>query len=346
VSICGEAILNLHALNNEGSEGNALITRMVEIVDQCGKSRTVNAISGDMLKHVQVEHLHAYSMEHSLPLCNGCRVRDPNRICIDPEFTGRTDLKSASDGILLTEVLKKCAIDDLAGILITGKIGQGGAGAVEPVESAVEPDTGADEMEGEEVSAGRIKSRSVPRKSCVEFGWAVGIPDRVRTDSYFHVKYVPDRGKGSGEGENLGQNIFHRPASSGAYAVVVNIDLLRVGRNDISLEYVILPEPRLARVRALLVSVMNTFIRLNGAHRNTQLPHLVDFKGSIITSTSSLPAPSISALNQNYREQLEKTCAQLNQVGQKNSLKASKFDDLAQFTEQMVQLSNSASVEG
>ena len=61
-------------------------------------------------------------------------------------------------------------------------------------------------------------------KNC-EIGWIVGRPGAVTTDSYFHAKYVPEgRGGGSGQGENLGQNIFHRPASSGQYAVVVNLD--------------------------------------------------------------------------------------------------------------------------
>lgn len=66
----------------------------------------------------------------------------------------------------------------------------------------------------------------------------VGNPDHVKTDSYFHAKYVSEgREKGSGSGENLGQNIFHRPASSGQYAVNVNVDLYRIGRNDIGLDY-------------------------------------------------------------------------------------------------------------
>ena len=75
-------------------------------------------------------------------------------------------------------------------------------------------------------------------KVVCEFGWVVGRPESTVTASYFHAKYVPEgRGKGSGAGENLGQNIFHRPASSGQYAVVLNVDLYKIGRNDISLEY-------------------------------------------------------------------------------------------------------------
>jgi len=307
ISICGEAILDLHALNNEGAEGNALMTRMVDIVDHDRKLHTVNAVSGDMLKHIQAEHLYNYSLENGLPLCNACKKFDANRICADESFTKNPEFtKETPDSVILGAALKKCAMDDMEGILITSDIG---------------------------------KARSIARKSCVEFGWAVGIPDKTRTESYFHVKYVPEgRGKGSGEGENLGQNIFHRPASSGVYAIVVNLDPLRVGRNDISLEYPIDPANRAGRIKGLIVSVMNTFIRLNGAHRNTQMPHLVDFRGAIVTSTGSLPAPSLSALNPAYCDQLMKTCEHLNRLNSSPVLAMTKFDTLSEFTGQMVDL--------
>ena len=63
-----------------------------------------------------------------------------------------------SDREALTALLQHCAMDDTAGILITA----GG--------------------------------RSLPRKSVVEFGWVVGIPSLVQSESYFHVKYA-ERGK-------------------------------------------------------------------------------------------------------------------------------------------------------
>lgn len=310
ISICGEAILDLHALNNEGAEGNALMTRMVDIVDSQGNLHTVNAISGDMLKHIQAEHLYRHALEHSLPLCNACQKFDANRICADEEFTKNPDFnKDSLDSAILGAALKRCTLDDVEGILITSEIGG--------------------------------KGRSIARKSCVEFGWAVGIPEKTRTESYFHVKYVPEgRGKGSGAGENLGQNIFHRPASSGSYAIVLNLDPLRVGRNDITLDYAVDAAGRQARIKGLVVSVLNTFIRLNGAHRNTQLPHLVDFKGAIVTSSSSVPAPSLSALNPEYLSQLQSTCTHLNRLRSDSALSITQFENLAEFTSQMVDLAS------
>ncbi len=311
ISICGEATLDLHALNNEGAEGNALMTRMVDIVDQQGNLHTVNAVSGDMLKHIQAEHLYHHALENGLPLCNACKKFDANRICADEEFTKHKDFtKETPDSTILKAALERCTLDDVEGILITSDIG---------------------------------KARSIARKSCVEFGWAVGIPEKTRTESYFHVKYVPEgRGKGSGAGENLGQNIFHRPASSGVYAIVLNIDPMRVGRNDISLDYAVDAAGRQARIKGLIVSVLNTFIRMNGAHRNTQMPHLVDFKGAIVTSTSSVPAPSLSALNPEYRTQIVSTCEHLNRLRDQPALAVTQFENLSEFTNQMVDLASRA----
>lgn len=308
LSISGLITLDLHALNNEGAEGNTMMTRMVDIIDQQGRKHTVNAISGDMFKHIVVEHLLGESKGLGLSLCAGCAVFNANRICFDQDFMNTTGWsKDTLDSVILSGVLKRCTIDDCAGILITGKIG---------------------------------KDRSIARKSCFEVGWIVGRPDAVTTDSYFHAKYVPEgRGEGSGQGGNLGQNIFHRPASSGQYAVVVSLDLYKVGRNDITLAYDIEDAARRKRIAALLRSVLSAFVKPTGAHRNTQNPHIVDFEGVITTSTSSLPAPALSALNKGYEGELNRLAAALNGLSASdNSIAVRKFAGLASFAEQMAEI--------
>lgn len=57
LSISARATLDLHSLNNEGGEGNQIQTRMVNVIDQHGDLQNVNAISGDMFKHIQAIHL-------------------------------------------------------------------------------------------------------------------------------------------------------------------------------------------------------------------------------------------------------------------------------------------------
>jgi CRISPR-associated protein Cst2 len=307
ISISGLLTLDLHALNNEGAEGNTMMTRMVDIVDGEGKKHTVNAISGDMLKHIQTGHLIDESLETGLPLCEGCRRFDANRICGDQSFVKNPVFnKETLDSAILSAALKTCVVDDMQGILITSEIGS--------------------------------KKRSIARKSCIEFGWVVGKPGVVSTESYFHVKYVPEgRGKGSESSDNLGQNIFHRPASSGQYAVVVGIDLFRVLRNDITLEGLGDEKETGKRQEALLRSVLNTFVKPTGAHRNTQNPHIVDFQGVVTVSSSSLPAPSVSALNSEYVAESDRIAKVLNQI-HPGAIDVHEFKSMSGFAETIAKI--------
>src|SRR5713226_1667524 len=289
LSIAARATLNMHSLNNEGGEGNQIQTRMVDIVDHKGELHNVNAISGDMLKHVLMEHYYQLARGQHLALCQSCQHFNANRINADKDFIKRTETDKVSDADFIDQMLQTCAIDDVAGILVTEK-------------------------------------RSLPRKSITEFGWVLGLPDKVSTNSYFHAKYVSERSvekraedaEGQKTGANLGQSIFHRPASSGIYAIVCHIELARIGYNDIKQRYALDETERELRATLLLESLLHTFLELNGAMRSTQLPHLVALEGAITTSTGVTPAPLVSPLmgggddRDSYRKQLDGIVAALN----------------------------------
>ena len=314
LAISGLITMNLHALNNEGAEGNTLMTRMVEIVDEQGQLQTVNAVSGDMFKHIQAEHLYREAKQSGLPLCSSCAQFDANRIAADLELAAVIEkseeyAQAKKDGKVdsynLKRVLQACVIDDCEGILLTGWAG----------------------------------SRALARKSCIEFGWVVGRPEITRTEVYMHAKYVPEgRGVGSGSEQNLGQNIFHRPASSGQYAVVLNVDLYRIGYNDITMHYDLDHEERQKRVRAMLKSVLYTFVKVSGAHRNTQHPHILDFSGVITTSLSSIPAPMVSALNSNYLDEIKVIAESLNAIAGDKTIETLPFKGLGEFSSRMEKL--------
>jgi CRISPR-associated protein Cst2 len=313
LAISGLLTLDLHSLNNEGAEGNHLMTRQVQIVDKEGKIHAVNAISGDMFKHIQAEHLYKLAIDEGLPLCDGCKRFSANRIGADDVFASSFE-KGVEDNVILTGAISRCIMDDAEGILITREIGE--------------------------------KSRAIGRKSVAEFGWVIGRPEATRTEAYFHVKYAPEsRGGGSGEGANLGQNIFHRPASSGQYAVVLNLDLFRLGRNDITLTYVLDEAERRLRLQALLKSVLFTMIKPNGAQRNTQNPHVVDFEGTITYSISTYPAPQTSALNPNYQNEIEEITGVLNRLGGE-SIDMRHFGSLSQFALLMEEIITNAELCG
>lgn len=316
------ATLDMHNLNNEGSEGNQLQTRMVDVVGADGQLYNVNAISGDMLKHVQAEHFFNLARQANVPLCAGCNLFNANRINADQGFLQRT--KPLKDAEALNELLRTCAMDDIEGILIT----EGG--------------------------------RSLPRKSVIEFGWAIGIPDATRVghnQSFFHVKYASERSdeqratdatqrvQRSAEGEekrggaNLQQAIFHRPANSGRYAIVCHLEFSRIGYNDISQRYAISEEERAKRGKLLIESLLYTFIQLNGAMRSAQLPHLVALEGALAYSTTLLPAPLMSPMNEDYVGQMQRVAHAL---GGGDKITVIPFDSLGAFAEQTQQLLHGA----
>lgn len=302
LSIAAQATINLHSLNNEGGEGNQIQTRIVNIVDEKGRLHSVNAVSGDMLKHIQAEHLYAISRDCKLPLCAACAIFDANRMSADKDF--RSWLKSKPTQIQVIDRLLTCTLDDIEGNLIT-------------------------------------EGQSTPRKSVVEFGWAAGIPDAVTTEQYFHVKYDPDRREIPTEKKeresNLGQAIFHRPANSGQYAIVCNIEAHRIGYNDISQIHTIGAAARQQRLAALLESLLYTFVQPNGAMRSTQNPHIVDVCGILSYSTASAPAPLISPLNRQFIEQTERIAQSLNKI-HANRIVVKRFENLADLAEVLQEL--------
>jgi CRISPR-associated protein Cst2 len=271
VSLCAEVTLALHNMNSEGSEGSQQQTRMVHVIDASGKRHCVNAVSGDMFKHIFVRHLTAILLAHGEPLSPGAAVGSPDRITVDSEF--KSAIKGRSAVEVQTEMLTRCAVTDIAGTLFTEGI-------------------------------------TVPRKSCAEFGWVVGIPDKVHTEQHFHVKFEPERRKLAtqtprGEGTIAGsQTVFHRPANSGVYALVCNLELSRIGVNDVTRERVVSSESQRSRQQAAVQALLATLVKPAGAHSNTQSPHILECSGVVATSSSYFPAPMLSPLSAGYRDEI------------------------------------------
>lgn len=305
ISISGEITLNLHSLNNEGGEGNHILTRQVTIVDKAGETHTVNAISGDMFKHIHAVHLAQIAKEKKLPLSKYAEELNPNRISGKElgSYTKNNIAKAngtASD--VIDAMIDICTVCDTHGILITDKIGE------------------------------NKNSSNTPRKSTVEFGWTVGIPNKTNTESYLHTKLVTNAGSTETTGSNEGQNIFHRPANHGVYAFVCSIDVYRIGFNDISRNYPISDDGRIERYQALLQSLLSSFINPKGAMTSTQKPHITDFKGVVAISSKLTPAPTISAINEGYQAEITKIANSLNKI-ESEMIELKEFNGLGNLSE-------------
>ena len=294
--------LNLHSLNNEGGEGNQIMTRQLTIVDKNGEEQTVTGISGDMFKHIHAAHMLNYCIENNIPLSEYSKKLDPNRIKAD-DLKAEAGKSTHNQTEVVNALIKKCAICDAHGVLITDKVGD------------------------------NKSSTNTPRKSVIEFAWTVGIPGKNNTETYVHTKLVADAGsKGSATASNEGQNIFHRPANNGVYAFVCNIDTYRIGLNDINRQYAIEDAERTNRYKAVLQSLLSSILNPKGAMTSAQKPHITDFKGVVSVSHKLIPAPTISALNEDYTKEINEIASNLNKI-QAGAIEVEQFDGLGKLAE-------------
>ena len=127
ISISGRITLNMHSLNNEGNEGNQVLTRQVTIIDNEGKTATVTAVSGDMLKHILGEHFWKIAKENELALSDTSKVFNANRI-ISKDLKGYKNEELKKQDIAMNAVIKTCALSDISGAIMTGFLGSWGLG--------------------------------------------------------------------------------------------------------------------------------------------------------------------------------------------------------------------------
>jgi len=297
ISISGEITLNLHSLNNEGGEGNQIITRQVTIVDKAGETHTVNAISGDMFKHIHASHQANYCIDKKLPLSSLAKVISPDRISAKELndhikiAEGKAKQEDIQDGFI-----QICTITDTHGVLM-----------VEDVKGI----------------------KNTPRKSVIEFGWTVGKPDVTNTDSYFHM-----RGATSSDPN---PTPFNRPANHGVYAFVCSIDVFRIGLNDFKREYALDDSARASRYKSIISALLNSFINPQGAMTSTQKAHITDFKGVVAVSNKLTPAPTISALNDDYPNEINEIAKSINKI-EENAIAVHNFSGLGQLSEILTDL--------
>ncbi len=303
ISISGEITLNMHSLNNEGGEGNQIMTRQLTIIDKDGQEHTVNGISGDMFKHIHAGHLVNYCIDNGIELSQYSKALNPNRISTEEllDYITKSKKKNEKAGVVIDASINSCAVCDTHGILITEKVGN------------------------------NKDSSNTPRKSVIEFGWTIGIPEKNNTETYLHTKIVHSSTGIKGEKSNEGQNIFHRPANHGAYAFICNIDTYRIGFNDIDRSYAIDDKQRKDRYKAIIHSLLSSFLNPRGAMTSIQKPHITDFKGVVTFSEKLIPAPTISSINPDYVKEIEAITTNLNDI-ETGAITLLKFNGLGELS--------------
>lgn len=171
-----------------------------------------------------------------------------------------------------------------------------------------------------------VQRPSVGRPSTIEFGWALGIPDKTHRDIHIHARHSmvgrsreegkteteePDESENEGKKEKpeprqlTAQMIFHRPTRSGVYALVSVFQPWRIGLNEIDYKYVIDENGRNLRFKLALNAYKASLMRADGAMTSTRLPHIEGIEGILVISENNFPVPVVSPLNDAYISQVE-----------------------------------------
>lgn len=202
-----------------------------------------------------------------------------------------------------------------------------------------------------------VQRPSVHRKSTLEFGWAVGLPDQHHRAIHQHARHaVGYKGEGSQttpdtettddeeneEGgtqrEKTTQMVYNRPTRSGVYALISVLQPWRIGLNTIDYTYAIDETKRKERYKVALQAYEAMLLRTTGAMTSTRLPHLEDISGVVIVSRGNFPVPVISPLKDGY----DSRAKQIAEASSTEHFEVYQFDDMVSLLVKLRKLTNEA----
>jgi CRISPR-associated protein Cst2 len=321
IAIMGRATWNLHSLSNEGTVGNVTEPRTIILAD----GTKTDGISGEMLKHIHAENMWALERDKT-KFCQVCEKFRPERADGNPEVRKTKEVEDAVEKAI------KCVLCDTHGFL--------------------------------------VQVPTVSRQSTIEFGWAVGIPEvqrstHVHARQAVHTAYIPideerEKGKWGREKCSEGdcetkeedsslfrikgkwyceahrptatpQMLYYRPTRSGTYAIISVFQPWRIGLNNVTRKYVE-GINRSERYKLALKAYQAMFLKPEGAMTTTRLPHTENFEGTIIVCRASFPAPVISPIKIDYKEEIKSIIKNLEDI------EMIEFKSLSEFVEKIREL--------
>jgi len=253
--------------------------------------RTVALADGsvtDGISGEMLKHMHAnafWSIIDKNMLCVSCQGFSPMKASANPEVNTAVKDKKSAEEVLKTAI--QCPLCDLHGFLI------------------------------EEIA--------LSRKSTVEFGWALALPEKYQRSIHTHSRVAPgEKGKEKGV-----QMIYDRPTRSGIYAVISLFQPWRIGFNEVTCKYSIEnAQERKQRYDLAIDAYKAMFIRVEGAMTTTRLPHIMDCSGAIVISKRPMPVCVLSPLQENYLE--ETNC-----IAKRENFEVQEFKSLAELLEKL-----------
>ncbi|GEM_PF-6987713 len=192
ISFMARATYNLHALNNEKTDGNSTLIRNVGIVvpnsdDNRKEYEIVNAISGNMFRHIFSSHLVNVARDMGLQISRPAIDGHPQRIWADLEF--QDFLKGSPSIDEIYDKLLTCTLTDICGM------------------ATLE----------EEIQ--------VTRHSLLHMGWVTGLPEITKSTLHQFLRARP-------KDRSIKPMPFSKGTASGIYAIELHAEIPRIGYND------------------------------------------------------------------------------------------------------------------
>lgn len=258
------------ALNNEGSIGNTMQPRQIELSN--GSIR--NAISGEMLKHFHSRNVRLLADDKEL--CDTCKIFSPMK---NGKVNKADNTLSASGNRV-----KQCVVDDIEGFMNAGK------GNNEKRTSCIKFSWAISKNENDYQSM--LHNRVDPTEKNQKSKNKLALNEEGKPDTTSDANTIKEQNT---------QMIFYRPIRSNEYALTIQVELDRIGFDDEKLIEAVSPEIKKRRQKICLNAIKNMFLDIEGALCSTRLPHLRDIKGIIVHKTNKGEILSkYSALNDDF----------------------------------------------
>lgn len=203
-----------------------------------------------------------------------------------------------------------------------------------------------------------VQRPTINRQSTVEFGWAIGIPERTYRELHVHARHAAgergardqgqdEQSQGQQELQIAAQMVYHRPTRSGVYALVTLFQPWRIGLNEVNYTYVLDDNDkdeqgekvigRKSRYNLALTAYEWLFKRPDGAMTATRFPHIERVEGLVLVSRSVIPVPLLSPLRDDY-------CSRLKALAEGQGVEVHEFTDITELTNVLMTLRQSTPI--
>ncbi len=333
IAILGRATWDLHSLSNEGTVGNVTEPRTIALAD----GTQTDGVSGEMLKHMHAENMWALE-SNKKKFCEVCQKFRPEKA------DGNKSVRKKSKAEDAVEEAIQCELCDIHGFLVQrppatreSTVEFGWAVGLPEVQRGMHVHSRHALHEARLAVEEQKDPGEWGKDRCAWVKKEKGkVVEKCTTDPKESILYKV-KGKWYCEehvpGTKTPQMLYHRPTRSGIYGIISVFQPWRIGLNNVNFSYDIKDgKERQSRYELVLKAYQSMFSRPEGAMTATRLPHIEGFEGVIVVSKKNSPAPVISPLKDDYKEQVKEV---KESMPEGDSVEILEFNTVSEFVRKM-----------